>query len=248
MSWKKKADPENHWMSLSDMMTGLMVIFMFVAISYMVKSQEAQAQRDRIFEEFKTTEEDLYAELKQEFKDDFKRWQVQLDKDLSIKFTNPQVLFESAKERITPRFRQILNSFLPRYFNVLLQDKYRDKISEIRIEGHTDPRPLTDSESPFYDEDSYIGNLMLSQARATEVVWYFRRMRYYRRLDRSKKGKLRFWLTANGLSSGRTLDRNKKLTYESGKRVHNATSRRVEFRIMTNSRELVEKAIEQISN
>ena len=87
----------NNWMSFSDLMTGLMVIFMFIAISYMLEAKKEQSQQNIIFEEFKATQEALYADLKNEFKDDFKDWEVQLDKDLSIKFTNPDILFKSNK-------------------------------------------------------------------------------------------------------------------------------------------------------
>ena len=33
----------NVWMSVSDLMTGLMIIFLFVAVSYMVKVQDNQS-------------------------------------------------------------------------------------------------------------------------------------------------------------------------------------------------------------
>ncbi len=93
MNTGKPNSNDSNWISFSDIMTGLMVIFMFIAISYIVEVQKKQQERDIIFEEFKATKEQLYAELEKEFKDDFKDWEVELDKDLSIKFTNPDVLF-----------------------------------------------------------------------------------------------------------------------------------------------------------
>lgn len=233
---------DNYWISLSDIMTGLMVIFMFIAISYIIEVQKKQKQRDIIFEEFKATKEELYAELKNEFKDDFKQWQVELDKDLSIKFTNPDVLFESGETTIRPYFASILDKFLPRYFNVLLQDKYKDKIAEIRIEGHTDTVPLYK-----YDKDPYIANVVLSQLRATEVLKYFRKMDYYKKLSVESKLRLQFLITANGLSYGRTLDDDRQLTYNSQKPINNAFSRRVEFRIITTSEKLVQKVIDELN-
>jgi outer membrane protein OmpA-like peptidoglycan-associated protein len=232
---------ESNWISFSDIMTGLMVIFMFIAISYIVEVQKKQKERDIIFEEFKATKEQLYAELENEFKDDFKKWQVELDKNLSIKFTNPDVLFESGQTTIRPYFAQILDDFLPRYFNVLLKEKYKDKISEIRIEGHTDTVAALK-----YDQDSYIGNIILSQLRSAQVLKYFRNMEYYKNLSKKDEHRLQFWLTANGLSYGRTLDDNKQLTALSGKPVNNNFSRRVEFRIITTSENLVEQVLKEI--
>ena len=54
----------NNWISFSDLMTGLMVIFMFIAISYMIEVKKDQAKQNIIFEEFKATQEALYADLK----------------------------------------------------------------------------------------------------------------------------------------------------------------------------------------
>ena len=218
-----------------------MVIFMFIAVSYMLEVQKKQDERDIIFEEFKATKEQLYAELENEFKDDFKDWEVELDKDLSIKFTNPDVLFSSNEATINNRFKNILDEFLPRYFDVLLQHKYDEKISEIRIEGHTDPVPARS-----WDSEPYIGNVKLSQARSAEVLKYFRKMNYFKSLSSETTKKLEFWLTANGLSYGRTLDSNKELTVISNKPIDRKLSRRVEFRIITSSERIIQKVINEM--
>jgi outer membrane protein OmpA-like peptidoglycan-associated protein len=234
---------DNNWISFSDIMTVLMVVFLFIAISYILEVQKRQAERDEIFEEFKATKEELYNELDSVFKADFQKWEVKLDKDLSIKFTNPDVLFNSGQTTIRPHFAEILNSFLPRYFDVLLQDKYKDKISEIRIEGHTDIVP-----APRFDRDPYIGNILLSQQRSTEVLKYFRNMDYYSTLSKTDERNLQFWLTANGLSFGRTLDNNKELTIVTGNPANNEFSRRVEFRIITTSEKLVDRVLKEMAN
>ena len=165
MAFGKSNSNESNWMSFSDVMTGLMVIFMFIAISYMADVQKKQVMP---FEELRATKEQLYAELEKEFKGDFSEWEVELDEDLSIKFTNPEVLFNSGKSDIRPNFADILNQFLPRYFDILLDTNYTNKIAEIRIEGHTDTVP-----APKYDSDPYIGNVKLSQLRSSEVLKYF---------------------------------------------------------------------------
>lgn len=233
---------ENVWISFSDIMTGLMVIFMFISISYIIEVQKKQAERDEIFEEFKLTKEELYYELDSVFQDDFDKWNVEFDKDLSIKFTNPEVLFESGQTEIRPYFAEILNTFLPKYFTVLLQERYKDKIAEVRIEGHTDTVP-----APQFDRDPYIGNVILSQLRSARVLKYFREMTYYTSLSRDDENKIQFWLTANGLSYGRTLDKEKHLTAFSGKPADNDLSRRVEFRIVTSSEKLVQRVLEEMS-
>jgi outer membrane protein OmpA-like peptidoglycan-associated protein len=134
MSGTKK---ESHWIPLADLMTVLMVIFLFMSISYMALVEKRQNEQDKIFKDYEESKKSLYNELKEAFKNDFARWDLKLDNDLSIKFTNPQVLFGTGSSEITPRFKSILTEFIPKYLRVVLQDKYKGKIAEIRIEGHT---------------------------------------------------------------------------------------------------------------
>jgi hypothetical protein len=71
-------------------------------------------------------------------------------------------------------------------------------------------------------------------------------MPYYEQLSDSTEQQLQFWLTANGLSYGRTLDSRKELTALSGNPIDNEFSRRVEFRIITTSENLVERVLKEI--
>lgn len=243
----KHQEAESNWAPLSDIMTGLMVVFMFIAIAYILEVQKEHAEQDQLFEEFKITKNDLYQELDSVFREDFKKWQVELDKDLSIKFTNPDILFESGQSRIRSKFQNILDNFIPKYLSIVMHPKYKDKIGEIRIEGHTDPSPTRRRSKVFEEEnDAYMGNVELSQDRARNVLKYIRTIDAYEKLADENRTQLQFWLTANGLSYGRTLDNDKNLTYETGKPVNNLNSRRVEFRIVTTTDELVEKVIKQL--
>ena len=230
MSLRNKNNSDNNWMSFSDIMTGLMVIFMFIAISYMIQAEKDRKANQDFVESYFVIKERLFNELNNEFKSDFKKWKVEIDEDLSIKFTNPDILFKSGSKKLRNEFKVILNDFLPRYFDIILDSKFVDHISEVRIEGHTDP-------SPDWREDSdpYMGNVKLSQQRSTQVLKYFRAMNYFRQLSNNSENMLTYWLTANGLSFGRTLDANKELTFISGKAVDYDLSRRVEFRIVTKS-------------
>lgn len=232
---------ENFWIPYADLMTVLMVIFLFISLAYMGLVQYQKKQQDKIFEEYKQTKENLYNELKQTFKNDFQRWNLELDKDLSIKFTNPNVLFQSGSSEITPVFQDILTNFFPKYLSVIMQDKYKDKIAEIRIEGHTDDVPIHRTNDP------YIDNIQLSQDRSRNVLAFLRGLPCYQNLGESKEQLLQFWLTANGLSYGRTLDSNKQLTFISKNPIDKDKSRRVEFRIVTTSELLVQKVIEQLN-
>lgn len=231
---------DNFWIPYADLMTVLMVVFLFISIAYMGLVQFQKNKQDKIFKDYRETKENIYEDLSKEFKDDFKKWDLELDKDLSIKFTNPQVLFKSGASDITPKFQEILTDFFPKYFSIVLQEKYKDKIAEIRIEGHTDNIPIHATDDP------YIDNIKLSQDRSRNVLQFLRKLKYYKNLSSEKEQVLQFWITANGLSYGRTLDKNKKMTYLSKKEIDIKKSRRVEFRIVTTSEILVDEVLKQM--
>jgi outer membrane protein OmpA-like peptidoglycan-associated protein len=108
MSGTKK---ESHWIPLADLMTVLMVIFLFMSISYMALMEKRQKEQNQIFKDYEESKVALYNELNEAFKNDFAKWNLKLDNDLSIKFTNPQVLFDEGKSDVTPYFQNILKEF-----------------------------------------------------------------------------------------------------------------------------------------
>lgn len=224
----------NVWMSVSDLMTGLMVIFLFIAISYIRKVQENQT----VLTDYVDTKTKLHDKLVQEFENDAERWQMTIGKDLSMRFNNPQVLFASGKADLTPQFQQILNEFLPKYFRILLNDSLRSNIQEIRIEGHTDNVP-----APHLDPDAYIANVILSQQRSLSVLRYFRSMPDFETYSDYEKNLLEYWFTANGLSYGKSVDKNGNYTIESKEPIDKDRSRRVEFRIVTTGEEVLENFV-----
>jgi outer membrane protein OmpA-like peptidoglycan-associated protein len=231
---------ESHWIPLADLMTVLMVIFLFMSISYMALVEKRQKQQNQIFKDYEESKIILYNELNNAFKNDFARWDLKLDNDLSIKFTNPQVLFNTGSSEITEHFQTILKEFIPKYLSVVLQNKYTDKIAEIRIEGHTDTKPIG------LTADPYIDNMKLSQDRARNVLAFLRIQNCFINLQPTEKQSLQYWLTANGLSYGRAVDKHYKISYDSKQLIDNEKSRRVEFRIVTTSETIINEALKNI--
>jgi outer membrane protein OmpA-like peptidoglycan-associated protein len=232
------SNKETHWIPLADLMTVLMIMFLFLAVLYMSDVQENQQNNKVILNQYESTKNGLYKDLDSIFRDDFKRWNLKLDKDLSIKFINPQVLFVEGSSEVTPYFKSILVEFLPKYFSVVTKKQYDTSIAEIRIEGHTDTIRITN--------DSYIGNMELSQNRARNVLAFIREQPCFRNLPSEKKELLQFLLTANGLSYGRTVDKNYELTIYSKQPIDPDKSRRVEFRIVTKTDQILQQAINNI--
>lgn len=223
-------------MSVSDLMTGLMVIFLFVAIAYMIEVQKNQT----VLTDYVETKNKLHDKLVKEFAGDTAQWQMQVGKDLSMKFNNPEVLFASGSYEITPAFKKILNEFIPRYLNILLNDSLSDRIQEIRIEGHTDNVP-----APDFGTDPFMSNVKLSQLRSYSVLEYIKNMPAYEKFSQKQRAMLEFWFTSNGLSYGKALDKNGEYAAISGKAIDKDKSRRVEFRIVTTGDEVLETFVKE---
>ena len=226
----------NIWISVSDLMTGLMILFMFIAIAYIRKVQKSIS----VLSDYVETKDRLHEKLVKEFEGDTVRWDMSIGKDLSMKFKNPSTLFESGSAELTPTFKEILNEFIPRYFNILINDELKDDIMEIRIEGHTDDVPY-----PQLDKDPYIANVILSQKRALSVLVYIRNLTSFSEYSQEEKETLEYWITANGLSYGKSLDNQGQYAYITNESIDKAKSRRVEFRIVTKGEEMLENFVKK---
>src|ERR1700761_9174203 len=85
---------ESHWIPLSDLMTGLMVIFLLIAVSYMMQVEADAARIKDVAIAYSEIKDALFEDLNREFKKDLPRWKAQLIKnDLPIRFSEPEVLF-----------------------------------------------------------------------------------------------------------------------------------------------------------
>ena len=226
---------DDHWIPLSDLMTGLMMTFMLLALVFMVKvDQEAALNKQlRIKAEeqanrmqyvailYKEMRSDLHEALATEFKNDLPRWGAELDQDLTIRFREPEVLFDSGRSELKPRFTEILDDFFPRYVRILGDSKYRNSIEEVRIEGHTSSHWMKGASNEL---DAYFKNMELSQARTRSTLQYLLTRTEIFGYERFIKS----LLTANGLSSS-------KIRLNPDKTENERASQRVEFRVRTNA-------------
>ena len=226
----REQDTEEHWISISDMMAGLMVIFLFIAISYMLHIRADKEQIEQIAVTYEKLQSDLYDDLEEEFKKDLDEWNAVLNKQtLSIRFKEPEVLFAQGEAEVRPLFRKILDEFFPRYIKILTETKnvdgeykYKDDIAEIRIEGHTSSE-WSEQVTP---REAYILNMELSQGRTRSVLNYVIQIGNPQ-IQQNRKW-IRDNLTANGLSSS-------KLILNPYGTENSQESRRVEFRVRTNA-------------
>ena len=225
----------SNWMSLSDMMTGLMIVFLFIAIAFM-KQQNNQTQK---FKEYAILQNELYDDLQGALKE---IEEVEVKPDLSIVISESDFTFKSAESTLKSEFKRMLDTFYSAYLKVLLKDKYRSFIKEVRIEGHTDPERYKKGES----SNPFISNVELSQDRARHVLEYLWNTSDFKSVSRKDRKTLEYWFTANGLSYGRMVDKQGRLVYRNGNTSSKlvpdkSASRRVEFRIVTNAANLIDE-------
>ena len=219
-------------MSISDLMSGLMMVFMLISITYMLQVQNEQKKQDEMIQEYAIIKQDIYEALYKEFETDLPKWNAEIDKKtLSVTFIEPDVLFDVGSSALTPKFQNILNDFLPRYLSILQRDEFKSSIEEIRIEGHTDPY----WRGAQTRKEEYMQNMDLSQQRTRSVLLYA--------LTQIVPDENLEWviskITANGLSSSQPIKNNDG-------NVNAEASRRVEFRVRTNADEKLNNLQERI--
>lgn len=232
----------SYWLSYSDMMAALLLIFVLIISltmmqakrQYEEKEQELaknQQQIEEQKEQIKSQQEQLdkiigiRGELIEALRDEFEGsdLKVSVDSQTGAIAFDSHVLFDSGKFDIKETGAAFLDAFLPRYFNVLLGDGFREYVSEIIIEGHTD------------SNSSYMYNLEISQQRALSVAKYCldetTSTLTAKQIDELKK-----IVTANGRSYS-------NLIYNEDGKENQAASRRVEFKFRLKDEEMVEEMI-----
>ena len=168
---------------------------------------------------------DLVEDLSNEFNNsDLK---VSVDETTGAITFDASILFDYNKSVLKPSGKEFLADFLPRYADVLLSQKYKDNISEILIEGHTDT------------EGNYMSNLELSQKRALAVAEYCLSDNSKILSDKQLE-EMRSLISATGRSYSNPI-------YDENGKIDMAASRRVEFLFRLTDEEMVREMIEILS-
>lgn len=225
---KKIVDNDDFWPSISDLMSGLMIIFMFIAIAFMLEAEKGKKDITALAEEYKKVKVSIYQKLSNEFKKDLNQWNAYIDEEtLSIKFREPDIFFEQGSSELNYKFKNILEDFFPRYIAILNSEEFSDEIDEVRIEGHTSTE-WTKNSTPM---ESYFKNMELSQNRTRSTLQYVMALGSMKKHENFMINKV----TANGLSYSKLAKPNgiedKKM------------SRRVEFKIRTKADQKIDQIL-----
>ena len=209
---------EGRWISVSDLMSGLMMVFLFVSISLLVKEQSENVDIKKKMEEAKVVLRKINQSLDDEFSSDLKRWEAERLKDGTITFRSPEIMFVQGSHEIRRGFRNIIKTFCPRYIDVI-RDKFKsEEIHELRIVGHASSEWNTNRRT------RHISNADLSLRRSWEV----HKLCY----DSLEGGDQKEWFSGKAITVGANYVHKRQT--KSGEEAR-SLSRRVEFRIQPKS-------------
>ncbi len=228
MFQSRRKNEDAGWLSLSDMMTVLMVLFLIISVTIAVTSTTRLQKMRGVLSYVAKQEEILCEELEENLSAEFQASDLEIEcNPIRIIFTNPNYEFAKNSYELTPQFENALKIFFPIYLATVDQWEMRELVDEIRIEGHTD------------SDGQYIYNMQLSQNRARNVLNFAIGLPEIKRTDQYF-----YWtrslLTANGLSYSRRLDQTGRVmkfpyTGEENK----DRSRRVEVKLRTSTKEVL---------
>ena len=167
---KKNSESDSAiWLSNSDLMAGLMIIFLFISVGFIrEKAPEIVGQQQYIINYLSSIdnqENKILDALENEFTEDEKKnWNLEIIRDEQlIRFNAPDIMFNLNDDELTERYKKIIELFFPRYIRTLAG--FGSIIKEIRIEGHTSSEWLDAS-----NEEAYFNNMILSQKRTISVL------------------------------------------------------------------------------
>ena len=220
----------DYWQSYSDMMAALLLVFILIVFAVIQKLQTQQdeiAAKQAIVDKQKITIEKLggdadggttkfeemekkvsriigvKAEIIEDLRKELDNVNLEIDGQTGAIQFDSEILFDTDKSNLKASGKKELDRFMKGYFKVLLNDKFKDNIAEIIVEGHTDTK------------GTYDYNLELSQKRALSVARYCLNSKNLD-LDSDQKQDLRRMITANGRSfsnpirkSDGSIDKNK---------------------------------------
>ncbi|MCK9858312.1 OmpA family protein [Paenibacillus sp. ATY16] len=231
-------EKESSWVSYTDLMSALLIIFALVIMITMYDTQSAYEQqkqvmdqaaqnikqkeevikqKNQLIEEVIGVKSRIIQELVKAFQDS--KLNLEVDQQTgAIRFSGG-VFFDKKSSTVSSNGEEYLIQFIPQYISILLSDQFKDEIAQIIVEGHTDT------------DGGYLYNLKLSQDRALSVVQKVFDPTFPKFDHQDELQKV---ITANGRSfSVPILDRDGKINLEK--------SRRVEFKFRLKDEQLLDK-------
>lgn len=217
-------DGNHYWMSYSDLMSALLLIFALLLMVNIYDNQIAIAQKDQMIEDALGVKTNIIEDLNQSFINS--NLEMEIDPQTGAILFSSGVFFDYDSADVSDEGLNSLKSFVPQYIKILLSEKYKNYVSQIIVEGHTD------------QEGSYLYNLELSQNRSFAVVEKIFSDEFPEFYGQAELKEL---ITSNGRSFTVPI-------YDSSGEVDRVKSRRVEFKFQLKDEEMIEEIQELVKN
>jgi len=150
----------------------------------------------------------LYSILLNIYKDEIKKHQISIKKDLTISFTDSRLLFKQGEYKLTKSQKIFLDKFSKKFIPFL--EKYQNYIKEIEIIGHTSSE--WNNKNNFTKR--YIKNKELSLKRAFSTSSYI-----FKNQSQKSKKLLAKLLKDSGYSFSKTIKKHNKEDYIHSRRI-----------------------------
>lgn len=163
---RRSVDEENpYWISFSDIMAGLLVIFILASIQLVIELNKKKDTIDKSMKEL-TQANQIRAELLEEIRAELIKRNIHVevsDNKTVLRIPEEQLHFRTNSYFIPYNKRPLVAAIGETIYQSLLKNDRYQYLDTIFVEGHTDSRPATKVE---------LGNWGLSANRAIQV-WRF---------------------------------------------------------------------------
>jgi chemotaxis protein MotB len=195
-------------LSISDLMTALLLVFILILAGISLKLAEQQEKNKKYLDTI-SAQQEAKRRIIAQLKGEMDQFDIEVDPKTGAIRIKEAILFEFGKFELKEKGKEFLDKFIPRYVEILFAKKdIREQIGQIIIEGHTD------------NIGDYLYNMNLSMDRAYNVVHYVYSEKF---TDFDYKDILRKKLSADGRSFVNPISENDTIE---GRR----KNRRVEFK------------------
>ena len=192
------------WITMSDLLLGLMIIFLILFIMSMVGFSQA-----------KVAEQSAQTEMAEKLAKKLvnNKIDVNIDKMSGQVEISDLELFDIGSAKLSAKGKAYLDKFFPIYIDTIFSNpELSDKVENLIIEGHTDPQMFKGLNSA---DEQYTKNLELSSMRATEVANYVFKTNYNKKYSK----KLHKVLIVEGKSNTEPILTNGKEDFNKSRRV-----------------------------
>lgn len=158
-----QSTPEHYWPSFTDMMSMVVLVFLFITIIAFIKSivdANNQVEIKKQLTQATQVKQQISNIIDKKIANQVGRDKITRGPNNTISIQG-DVLFDSASSKISPKGQQVLNKVADALVSIINDPKLSPYIYNIQIEGHTDSVP--------YD------NWTLSSNRALSVLKYLQK-------------------------------------------------------------------------